>query len=165
MEDNTKKLSNNTLLFGLLASVAAVYLGSTLFNLNELSNELQIDQDVRIDPSSTLMAAKLRIHITLKNPTNGTITVKRPVTTIFFNDAEIGMSDTISDRDYVLPRFGQVTLEPYLVTVSVLNGSLAAIDFLRNLGRSRAIAIRARSLTMLGGEVPYSKETVIQLIK
>ena len=166
MEDNRKStLGNPSVIFGILAGAAALYAGSTLLNLSALQRELQIDQNVTLDPSSTPLAAKLRIAITLKNPTNGTITVKRPVTTIFFNSSEIATSDTISDKDYVLPKFGQVTLEPYLVSISLLSAGTAAVEFLKNLGSSREITLRARSLTMINGSVPFSKETLVPILK
>jgi hypothetical protein len=167
VEEKSAPNGNNKLLLGILGGTVALFAGSKLFNLAKLQQELQIEQNVTLDPSTGTsgLNAKLKVSIRLKNPTNGSLTLKRPVTTIFFNDSEIGTSDTISDKDYIIPPFGQVDLGPYLITVSMFSASLAALDFFRRLATTKRVVIRARSLTLLNGTIPFEKVSDIELFK
>lgn len=165
--EQTTAPGSNKLLLGLLGGVAAVLVGTKLFNLSALQKELQIDQKISLDPSTgtSLTEAKLRVDLTLKNPTNGTLTVKQPVVTLFFNNSEIGTTDTIKDTDYLVPKFGQVQLPPIIITVSMLSAGLAAFDFFKNLKTTRQAMVKIRSLTMINGQIPYERVDLKPLFK
>ena len=81
-----------------------------LSKLNRLQGNLEIVTRPKIHKVN-LMGVVIRVEVTLKNPTGGAIKVKYPFVKLQYKGKTIGTSEA-KNRDYQVPKFGEVSLEP-----------------------------------------------------
>lgn len=150
---------------GVAAAGGLLWLVSQAVNLTDLNEKLQIEQRVSVVPgSASLLFVKFQINLVLKNPTAGSISVKGPAVTAYFNGNEVATTDTISNRNYNISAFSQVTLAPVIMTVSALSGGAALVNYLLHVGTSRAIKLEMRALTLINNSIPYVKSQVVNVL-
>lgn len=131
-------------------------------NLTQLNKELQIGQAVQLYKVS-LTGLTLRIDVILKNPTPGSIRVKTPYITVSYNGEVIASSDTISATDHVVPRYGEVALDPIYITMGYLQLALNARSFWEQYRSTGKAALSIRALTRINDVFPVEKTTTFNL--
>lgn len=136
--------------------------GSAYFlKLGRLSKELEVVTKGLIH-KVTLTGLTLRIDVTLKNPSSGSINVKYPFVKLLYGENTLGSSE-VKNKDFSIPQFGEVTLEPIYLTLGFLSMATSAAGLLKNYRSSGKITLTVRTVTTLNGNVPFSKSEEITI--
>lgn len=140
---------NNDYLWGgvlLIAIAGGVY----LFRTRRLSNELEAVTGLMVHKFSPPNLV-LRIDVTLKNPTAGSVKVKHPFLRLINGASVIGTS-TVIDKDYIIPKYGEVKLDPVMVTTNLLTSGLLQ-DYLKQGKLNLAV----KTTTTINNALPFEK--------
>lgn len=148
------------ILFG-AGALAALFGASYLFKLNRLSNELESVTKVAIHKVS-LDGIELRIDVTLKNPSGGSITVKHPFVKMIYGDVTVASSQ-IRDVNISIPKFSEVNLEPVMITIGFMNLATTVPGLLKEYRNTGKLTITVKTITTINDSLPYSKTDTITL--
>ncbi len=138
--------------------------GGVLIYLSKL-NRLQGDLEIVTRPmihKVNLMGIEIRVDVTLKNPTAGTIKVKYPFVKLQYKGKTIGSSEA-KNRDYQVPKFGEVGLEPIALKLTYLNLAMTAPDLLKTYRSEGKLNLSVVTVTTINNTLPYSKTEAIEL--
>ncbi len=125
-------LSNKHILLG-AGTVAAIYGATYLLKLNRLSAELETVTKISIHKVS-LKGIDIKINVTLKNPSGGSIKVKHPFVKLIYADRTIATSQ-IKDVNIAIPKYSEVNLEPVMVNLGFLNLAMNVPGLLKEYNR------------------------------
>jgi hypothetical protein len=148
------------LLWGALGA-AGLAGGAYFLGLGRLSKELETVTKGLIH-KVTLTGLTIRIDVTLKNPSAGTIKVKYPFVKLLYGESTLGSSE-VKNKDFSIPQFGEVTLEPIYLTLGFLSLATSAASLLRDYRSSGKLTLTVRTVTTLNGNVPFSKSEEITI--
>lgn len=96
------------------------YAGYKYFSgLKQTSTELESVSSLMIHKMG-LDGLTIRVDITLKNPTSGTLSIKYPFVKLLHENAMIGSSKVI-DKDIQLSPFGETHIEQILINVPIMS--------------------------------------------
>lgn len=137
---------------GIAAAVGIPY----LINLNRLSVELETATKISIYKVK-LDGVELKIEVTLKNPTKGSINIKFPFVKMM-SEGKVFATSEVRNEDVTLEKFSQVLVPPILVNLNWLNLATTLPSLLKKLRNKEQILITARTITTINGKIPYSKE-------
>jgi hypothetical protein len=144
------------------AGVAAVLYGATyLIKINRLSNELESVTKVSIHRVST-SGIELRIDVTLKNPSGGSIRVKSPFVKLIYGNNTVASSQ-MKDSDITISKFSQVILEPVMISIGFLNLVTTAPALLKEYRETGKLNLIVKTVTTINGSLPYTKTDNITL--
>jgi hypothetical protein len=152
---NTKHI-----LFG-AGAVAALFGASYLLKLNRLSNELETVTKVSIYKIS-LDGIDLRIDVTLKNPSGGSVKVKQPFVKMIYGTTTVASSQ-IKDVNITIPKFSEVNLEPVMIHIGFLNLATTVPGLLKEYRNTGKLTITVKTVTTINDSLPYTKTDTITL--
>ena len=142
------------ILFG-IGSVAVIYGAINLLKVNRLSNELESVTKASIY-KATLAGIELRIDVTLKNPSGGSVKVKHPFVKIIYNSSTIASSE-IKDVNIKIPKFSQVNLEPVMINIGFLNLATTVPALLKEYRQTGKLNITVKTISTINDSLPYTK--------
>ncbi len=140
---------------GLALAVGVPY----VINFNRLSAELETVTKISIY-KVRLDGLELKIDVILKNPTKGSITLKYPFVKML-SEGKVFATSEVRDQDITLKEFNQATLPPIFINLSWLNMATTFPALLKKIRNNEPVAIQARTITTINGNIPYSKEESI----
>ena len=153
-------LKSKPLLLG--AGVAAAIWGATyLARLNRLSNELESTTKVNVFNVS-LTGLELRINVTLKNPSGGTVVVKHPFVKLIYGDKTLATSQ-VKDVNVTVPKFSEVILDPIMIDISFLTLATTVPALFKEYRQTGKMAITVKTVTTINDSIPYTKTDTITL--
>lgn len=103
------------ILIGSAIGAGVIGLAKFFLGLNKTSGELQTELDAKV-LSLTLKGLKVRANITLKNPTNGKLTMTQPTVQVIQNDKVIATSNVGKER-FTLAERDEKKLDPIEITI------------------------------------------------
>ena len=136
-------------------SVAALYGLSYLIKLNRLSNELESVTKASIFKVS-LSGIDLKIEVTLKNPSGGTVKVKQPFVKMLYGTTTIATSQA-KDANITIPKFSEVKLEPIMINLGYLNLATTVPALLKEYRATGKIKVIVKTISTINDKLPYSK--------
>lgn len=153
-------LKSKPLLLG--AGVAAAIWGATyLSRLNTLSNELESTTKVSIFNVS-LTGLELRINVTLKNPSGGTVIVKHPFVKLMYQDKTIASSQ-VKDVNVTVTKFSEVNLDPITLDISFVALATTVPALFKEYRKTGKMAVTVKTVTTINDHIPYTKTDMITL--
>jgi hypothetical protein len=153
-------VSTKHILFG-AGAVAALFGASYLLKLNRLSNELETVTKVSIYKIS-LDGIELRIDVTLKNPSGGSVKVKQPFVKMIYGTTTVASSQ-IKDVNITIPKFSEVNLEPVMINIGFLNLATTVPGLLKEYRSTGKLTITVKTITTINDSLPYTKTDTITL--
>jgi len=154
------KLTSKHLLIGsgvLVGGGVLMYLSK----INRLQGNLEIVTRPMIHKVN-LMGLVIRIEATLKNPTGAAIKVKYPFVKLQYKGKTIGSSEA-KNRDYQVPKYGEVNLEPIELKLTFLNLAMTAPDLLKAYRSEGKLHLSVVTVTTINNAIPYSKTEAMEL--
>lgn len=142
-------------------AAAAVYGASYLMKLNRLSNELESVTKVSIHKVS-LNGIDLRIDVTLKNPSGGSIQVKYPFVKMLYGGSTIA-SSKIKDVNIPISKFSEVSLEPVMINIGFLGLATTVPALLKEYRDTGKLNLIVKTVTTINDSFPYTKTDNITL--
>jgi hypothetical protein len=136
-------------------AVAAVYGATYLLKLNRLSNELETATKVTIY-NVGLDGIELKIDVTLKNPSGGTIKVKHPFVKMISGTVTIATSQ-MKDVNITIPKYSEVSLEPIMIKMGFLSLATTAPTLLKEYRTTGKVTITVKTVTTINDRLPYTK--------
>jgi len=137
------------------------FVGNYFLKLKRLSDKLEITTRVKVNKVGISKGVELRVDVIMKNPTEGEMTIKYPFVVMESQGTSLASSDA-KDLDYKIPRYGQVQLDPILITVpfSVMGIKLSDVyTQFKETGKITWIKrkVTVRTETTINGKIPYTK--------
>ena len=142
------------LLYGVLG-VAGIAGGAYLLNLKRLSSEMEVTVKVLIH-KVTLTGIKLRVEVRMKNPTQGTVTVKYPFVKLMYGESMIGSSE-VRDLDFDVPKFGERQLDPIYIDLGFFSLATTVPNLLKEYRTTGKLTLTVKAVTTINGNIPYNK--------
>lgn len=142
-------------------AVAAFYGASYLLKLNRLSNELEAVTKIAIHKIS-LGGIDLRIDVTLKNPSGGTVRVKHPFVKIIYGASTVASSE-VKDVNITIPKFSEVNLPPVMINIGFLNLATTVPALLKEYRETGKLNITVKTITTINDSIPFTKTDTIAL--
>jgi hypothetical protein len=136
-------------------AAAALYGASYLFKLTRLSNELESVTKASIYKIS-LAGIELKIEVTLKNPSGGSIKVKQPFVKMVYGESTIASSQ-VKDVNFVIEKFGEVKLEPIMINIGFLTLATTVPALLKEYRQTGKLNITVKTITTINDKLPYTK--------
>lgn len=144
------------------AGIAGLIAGGTyLYNMKRLSGELEVVTKGMIYKAS-LTGLVIRINVTLKNPTGGSVKVKYPFVKIVYKGNTLA-SSSVKDIDYEIPKFGEKVLDPIDLSLSFLTLASKVPGLLKDYRTKGSASIDVQITTTLNGQIAYSKTESIPI--
>lgn len=144
------------------AGALGAILGVNYFlKLNRLSNELESDTRATIY-SVTLDGITLRVNVTLKNPSGGTVRVKHPFIKMMHGNTVIA-SSKVKDVNVTIPKFSQVDLEPIMINIGFLRLGTTVPDLLKQYRSTGKLIITVKTISTINDSLPYTKTDELTL--
>lgn len=146
--------TNSKVALGVSAALLALGLPYIL-SLKRLSEELETVTKVNVH-NLTLTGIRLRVDITLKNPTGATLKVKYPFVRMMYKDTVFASSES-KDRDFEVPKFGELQIDPVYVDLSFITLGMQVPELLKEYRKSGKLALTVKTVTTINNKVPYIK--------
>lgn len=148
------------ILFG-AGTLAALYGASYLLKLNRLSNELETVTKASIHKVS-LQGIDLRIEVTLKNPSGGTVRVKQPFVKMIHNGATVASSQ-MENIDIEVPKFSEVAMKSIDISIGFMTLATKVPALLKEYRDTGQINMVVETITTINDRLPYKKVDSITL--
>jgi hypothetical protein len=132
-----------------------------LLSLKRLSGELEVVTKASID-KITLSGLVMRVDVTLKNPTGGSVTVKQPFVKMIYGNSTFATSQ-VQDKDYEIPKFGEVKMEPVFINLNFLTLATSVPGMLKEYRTSGKFNILVNTITTINNNIPYNKLDTIAI--
>lgn len=144
------------------AGVLGLWYGGTyLLKLNRLSNELETATKATIH-SISLDGVELRIIVTLKNPSGGSVTVKHPFVKLIYGQKTL-LSSEVRDVNITVPKFSEVNLDPITVKLGFINLAVTVPTLLKEFREQGRLTLTIKTITTINDTLPYTKTDEILL--
>jgi hypothetical protein len=144
-----------------VGTAALFFGGRYLLRLNRLSNELEAVTKVSIYKVS-LTGLDLRIEVTLKNPSAGSVKVKHPFVKVMHFDTTIA-SSTVKDRDIEIPKFSEVKLEPIILNLGFLSLASSVPNLLKEYREAGVLSLTVKTITTINNSIPFTKSDAVKI--
>ena len=144
--------------------VALVALGcgtAYILKMKRISEELETVTTAMIH-KVTLTGIDIKINVTLKNPTGGSLKLKQPFVKFLHNNNVFASSD-IKNKDITLPKYGQVAIEPIFIHLGFVSLASFAPEILKQYRSSGKFELVVKTVTTINNQVPYTKTDTIQI--
>ncbi|MEP7374717.1 MAG: hypothetical protein ABI675_15080 [Chitinophagaceae bacterium] len=79
-----------------------------------------------------LTGITIKVDVVLKNPTNGSFSIKFPFVKLLYKGATIGSSQVLN-KDIVIPEYGEVKIERIMITIALLDTFSVAYSLIKAL--------------------------------
>lgn len=153
-------ITGKHVLFG-AGAAAAIYGVTYLLKLNRLSNELETITKVAVHNVS-LSGIVLRIDVTLKNPSGGTVKVKQPFVKLMYGDKVLASSQVVN-KDIIIPKFSEVSTEPIMLNIGFVSLAMSVPQLYKSYRDTGQLTFTAKTVTTINNSLPYSKSDNITL--
>jgi hypothetical protein len=104
----------------------------------------------------------LRVDVTLKNPTGGSVMVKQPFVKMIYGNSTFATSQ-VQDKDYEIPKFGEVKMEPVFINLNFLTLATSVPGMLKEYRTSGKFNITVNTITTINNNIPYNKLDTIAI--
>lgn len=132
-----------------------------MVKLQRFSKELESITKVSIHKVS-LEGIELRIDVTLKNPSGGSLRVKQPFVKMIHEGTTVASSQ-IADVNITVPRFSEVSMEPIRLNIGFLMLAAKFPTLLRQYRDTGQIRLVVKTVTTINDRLPYTKTDDITL--
>ena len=136
-------------------TLAALYGASYLLKLNRLSNELETVTKASIHKVS-LQGIDLRIEVTLKNPSGGTVRVKQPFVKMIHNNATVASSQ-MENINIDVPKFAEIAMKPIDINIGFMTLTTKVPTLLKEYRDTGQINMVVETITTINEKLPYKK--------
>lgn len=126
-----------------------------LLKLKRLSEELETVTKVNVHNIS-FTGMKLRVDITLKNPTAATMKVKHPFIRMMYKDSVFASSES-KDKDYEIQKFSELNVDPVYVDLSFITLATQVPELLKKYRSEGKLALMVKTITTINNKIPYTK--------
>lgn len=130
-----------------------------LLKLKRLSEELETVTKVNIHKVS-LTGIELRVDVTMKNPTGGSLKVKYPFVKMLYKDSVFATSQ-VKNLDYEIPKFSEKQLDPIFVLLPLMQLATSTPDMLKEYRKSGHFEIVTKTITTINNKLPYTKTDLL----
>jgi len=154
-------ITGKHVLFG-AGAAAAIYGVTYLLKLNRLSNELETITKVAIHNVSLSSGIDLRIDVTLKNPSGGTVKVKQPFVKLMYGDKVLASSQVVN-KDITIPKFSEASTEPIMLNIGFVSLATSVPQLYKSYRDTGQLTFTAKTVTTINNSLPYSKSDNITL--
>lgn len=138
------------------AGAAALIFGVPyLIKVKRLSDELETVTKLNIYKVS-LTGIDLKIDVTLKNPSNGSITIKYPFVKLLYKDSTIASSQ-VTNQDIKIPEFGEIQLDPIMVNLGFITLATTVPALLKEYRAQGQLTLAIKTITTINNRLPYTK--------
>ena len=137
--------TSQKLLIGSVVGAGAIAAYSYVRSITRAQAQLQIIPNVKIHKLGW-DGLTLRIDALMKNPTQGSFTIKFPFIELFYNGDMIGSSQVINKDIHIIP-FGQVLVEGMMVNIPVFNMGSTAYKIIQALLNDKPITFTIAAIT------------------
>jgi len=132
-----------------------------ILKMKRLSDELETTTSVMIHKVN-LTGIELRVSVTLKNPTQGTLRLKYPFVK-FINKDKVFATSEIKNSDITIPAFGQIDVEPIFIQLGFISMASVAPELLKQYRSTGQLELVVKTITTINDKVPYTKTDTIQI--
>jgi hypothetical protein len=140
---------------------AAVWGAAYMLRLNRLSNELETVTKVSIYKID-LSGIQLKVQVTLKNPSGGSVNLKYPFVKLVYDTTTIASSQ-VKDVDVTIPKFNELKLEPIMINLGFITLATKVPGLLKEYRSTGKLTFMTRIITTINGSIPFSKDEAITL--
>lgn len=134
--------------------------------MKKTSAELQVIPDASVYKVNW-DGITIRIDVLLKNPTNGSFSIKFPFVKLMFKDTLVGSSEVV-DKDIKIPAYGQVKISKLLVNIPMVSIFSVSTSILKAIQSKEQVKIVATMITTIDlgmVKVPFEESHEIILKK
>lgn len=142
-------------------AVAAIGGVIYLLRLNRLSKELETVTKASIH-SVSLSGIELRIDVTLKNPSGGSVKVKQPFVRLRYGGTTL-VSSQMKNVNITVPKFGEASTEPIILNIGLVQLATTAPALLKDYRETGKLTLMVETVTTINDSLPYSKTDNITL--
>ena len=132
-----------------------------LLSLKRLSDELEIVTGASIS-KVTLTGLVLKVNVTLKNPTGGSVMVKQPFVKMIYADKTIASSQ-VKDANIEIPKFSEVNLDPIKIKLGFLSLATTVPALVKEYRETGKLNVIVHTVTTINDSLPYTKTDNITL--
>lgn len=141
--------------------LGAVLAGRYLINLNRLNNELETVTKVIVN-KVTLTGLELKVDVTLKNPSAGSLSVKYPFIKMQYGDSSFATSE-VRNEDITLDKFSQVQLPPIFISVGFITLAANVPNAYAEFRKNGKITLTVKTISTINNTLPYTRTDNIVL--
>ncbi len=133
--------------------------GSYLYNLSSLSKNIVVEQKIASEVVARLFTIptklKLSITVTIKNSSKTEALIKMPFVNIFLlkDDKAPFASSVASSKDFTIPAFGQVNLDPIVLVLDLTTAAMRAPAIISNAKKTGVIGIYFNTITYIDNRI------------
>ncbi|MCU0336573.1 MAG: hypothetical protein MUF12_01820 [Sediminibacterium sp.] len=132
-----------------------------ILKMKRLSEELETTTTAMIHKVN-LTGIELKVEVTLKNPTQGTMRIKQPFVKLLYKDRVFATSE-VKNSDIEIPKFGQINIEPIFIRLGFISLASIAPDLLKEYRSIGKLDLVVKTITTINDKVPYTKTDTIQV--
>lgn len=132
-----------------------------ILKMKRLSEELETTTTAMIHKVN-LTGIELKVDVTIKNPTQGTMRIKLPFVKLLYKDKVFATSE-VKNSDIEIPKFGQINIEPIFIRLGFISLASIAPDLLKEYRSSGKLDLVVKTITTINDKVPYTKTDTIQV--
>lgn len=136
-------------------TLAALYGASYLLKLNRLSNELETVTKASIHKVS-LQGIQLKIEVTLKNPSGGSIKVKQPFVKMIYNKETL-ISSQMENVNIEVTKFSEVAMKPIMLNIGFVTLATKVPALLKEYRDTGQLNLVVETITTINDKLPYKK--------
>ncbi|MFN3405186.1 MAG: hypothetical protein ACK40G_13895 [Cytophagaceae bacterium] len=148
-----------------LIGAGVLGLGTYLWRLNNLSKNLVVTQSIDAKTTKTNILGiptewTLTVIPTLKNPSKVQVSVNQPFVQLFLiKDDPQGpfASSAAVPKKHIIPAFGQVTLDPIVIPISLMQLMQKAGQVIANAQKTKKLGIYSKTITFVNGNIRVEK--------
>lgn len=132
-----------------------------LLQIKRLAQEIETVTKVNIHKIN-LAGIELRVDVTMKNPTGGSVKIKFPFVKMLYKDILIATSE-VKDQDYSILKFGQKQLDPIFVSLPFMQLASSAPEMLKQYRKSGKLELEVKTISTINNKIPYSKTDLVSI--
>lgn len=158
-------MSKQAMAIVLMGGVAIVGY-SYYVKMKKTTAELQVIPDASVH-SVNWNGITIRIDMILKNPTNGSFSIKFPFVKVMYKNALVGSSEVVN-RDIEIPAFGQTKISKLLVNIpmiSIFSVSNSILKAIQNKEQVKIVATMMTTIDLGMVKIPFEESHEIILKK
>lgn len=141
--------------------LSAILAGKYVMSMNRLNNELESATKITVN-KITWSGAELKVDVTLKNPTGGSLKVKYPFVKLQHGDTVLASSG-VRNEDITLKEFSQVEIPPIYVNIGFISLATSAPAAYAEFRKNGKITLTVKTVSTINNTMPYTRTDDIVL--
>jgi hypothetical protein len=138
-----------------------------ILKMKRTNAEMEVVNTVRVHKVS-FAGISFKVNTTIKNPTEGHLSIKQPFVKLLYKDATIGSSQ-VSGTDIEISSHAEKSLEPIMIQVPISGLFSLGADLLKAVtGSGQSVKLNVRMITTIRIGLlkkPFDKTQEVTLIK